>query len=47
LYYLSEPQKVEIPGDLFNNFVYFLIAICWGFINILNQLFSEFSRHID
>ena len=47
LYCLPEPQKVEIPDDSFNGFVHFLVAMCWGFIDIFDQLFSEFDRHID
>jgi len=47
LYCLPEPWEVEIPGDSFNGFVHSLVAMCWGFMDIFDQLFLEFDRHID
>jgi len=47
LYCLPESWEIEISDDLFNNFIHFLVVICWGFMDILNQLFLEFGRHID
>jgi len=47
LHYLSELQKIEISDNLFNSFIHPLVAMCWSFMNVFNQLFSEFDRHID
>jgi len=47
LHHPSEPWKIEISDDLLNGFVHSLVAMCWSFMDVFNQLFLEFDRHID